>query len=318
MKELKINPELRDFLPRLPLKDFEKLEKKIVSEGYKGLPIYTWNDYIVDGHHRYEICKKHNIEFKSEELILCDNATIVDYMEWMLNNQDARRNLTPADRLVAAEKLRGKIADEAKERQKEAGKEYGKGINSFRPIDHNLFENKDRPTTRKEIAKIAGVSEGTVQRFDKVMKSGDEELKQKVKSGEITIHAGYKAVKENEKKDKKENESTLPREVFEETLEIFLEEGNIPDSVVEICRDLKTEKTKEYIESIWDLHDNILDCINSMFDDFYYPVVGSVKEIEGRVNEDEREECVVCLKDMSDKLLELSNRAKGMGLKNVE
>lgn len=318
MNELKINPELRDFLPRLPLKDFEKLEKKIVSEGYKGLPIYTWNNYIVDGHHRYEICKKHNIEFKSEELILCDDATIVDYMEWMLNNQDARRNLTPADRLVAAEKLRGKIAEEARLKISQTTKLSNENRNPS--LDQLVKpENKKSPIhTRKEIAKIAGVSEGTVQRFDKVMKSGDEELKQKVKSGEITIHAGYKAVKENEKKDKKENESTLPREVFEETLEIFVEEGNIPDSVVEICRDLKTEKTKEYIESIWDLHDNILDCINSMFDDFYYPVVGSVKEIEGRVNEDEREECVVCLKDMSDKLLELSNRAKGMGLKNVE
>lgn len=34
-------------------------------------------------------------------------------MEWMLNNQDARRNLSAVDRLLAAEKLRDKISEEA-------------------------------------------------------------------------------------------------------------------------------------------------------------------------------------------------------------
>lgn len=310
MKELKINPELRDFLPPLPLKDFEKLEKKIISEGYKGLPIYTWNGYIVDGHHRYEICKKHNIEFQSEELLLCDNATIVDYMEWMLNNQEGRRNLTAVDRLLAAEKLRDKIAEEAKEKyektvgrpSKENRSPNGEQLNSTEPKIH----------TDKELAKIAGVGTGTVARFNQVMKSGDDDLIQKVKNGEVSINAGYKAVKEKEK-----NEMPLSNEAFEETTEIFIEEDIIPESVVEICKDLKTEKSKEYLESLWDLHDNVLDCIESMFDDFYEPVVSSVEEIEGRVDENGRKECVICLKNMSNKLLELSNRVKGMELKNA-
>lgn len=122
-------------------------------------------------------------------------------MEWMLNNQDARRNLTAVDRLLAAEKLREKIAEEARLKKEEALSKFQgnqhKNVVCY-PIGYDT-KNDEKLVTQKEIAKIAGVATGTVARFDKIMKSGDEELKEKVKSGKMTINAGYKAVKEKEK-----------------------------------------------------------------------------------------------------------------------
>jgi hypothetical protein len=112
-------------------------------------------------------------------------------MEWMLNNQDARRNLTPAERLVAAEKLREKIAEEAKEKQKKDSKKfYGnqhKSVDSTPCGEQSKNINKAKVHTDKEIAKIAGVGTGTVARFNTIMKSNDEELKNKVITGEKKI-----------------------------------------------------------------------------------------------------------------------------------
>ena len=51
---------------------------------------------------------------------------------------------------------------------------------------------------------MAGVGTGTVARFNKVMKSGDEELKKKVLANEVSINAGYEKIKKSEKK--KEND----------------------------------------------------------------------------------------------------------------
>ncbi len=47
-------------------------------------------------------------------------------------------------------------------------------------------KERDRSTnTREQVAKLSGVGVGTVARYDAVMKSDDEELKRKVRTGEV-------------------------------------------------------------------------------------------------------------------------------------
>lgn len=312
MKELKINQELRGFLPPLPSKDYEKLEAKIIAEGYRGTPIYTWDGYIVDGHHRYEICMKHDIEFQSEELIICDGATIVDYMEWMLNNQDARRNLTPADRLVAAEKLRRKIAEKARLKKVNASKKfYGNKFTQnvgFGTIEDPAINEQELPiSTRKEIAKIACVGEGTVQRFDTVMKSGDEEVVKKVLNNEISINAGYKAVKEKREAKLREYNYKIKKS----------EEDTILSSVHKVYFDLNTVKAENPKENTEVLQNNVLNQIEILFNNFYIQTSGFIDEIEGNIDERSKEDYMSCLKNMSDKILDLTERTKKVRLKKV-
>lgn len=67
MKELKIDPELRDLLPPLADDEYKQLEKNIVDNGFdRNFPIMEWHGFIVDGHNRYSICRKHNIVIQSE------------------------------------------------------------------------------------------------------------------------------------------------------------------------------------------------------------------------------------------------------------
>lgn len=177
MKELKISSELRDFIPPLSGEEKKALEDSLLKYGYKGAPIYTWNNYIVDGHNRYELCRKHNIDYSIEELGLGDEATIIDVMEWMINTQLGRRNLSPQQRLALVEKFKKKIQEKAKYNQS-----IGFKINGI-PIH-----------TDKEIAKLALVGIGTVARYNRVMNSNDEELKKSMLANQISINAAYQKI----------------------------------------------------------------------------------------------------------------------------
>ncbi|WP_346991221.1 hypothetical protein [Agathobacter rectalis] len=223
MKELKINPELRDFIPPLSGEEKKQLEDSLLKYGYKGAPIYIWNDYIVDGHNRYELCKKHNIKFPVEELILGDDATIIDVMEWMINTQLGRRNLPPAQRLAVMDKFKRKIQEQAKSTQ---------GTRTDLTSSPN-GEKVISTHTDKELAKMAGVGTGTVARFNKVMKSDDEELKKKVLSNEVSINAGYEKVREKEKKKENINteQSSSKPKTYQEAAKLYggMQQGHLPN-----------------------------------------------------------------------------------------
>lgn len=226
MRELKINPELRDFIPPLSGEEKKQLEDSLLKYGYKGAPIYIWNDFIVDGHNRYELCRKHNIEYPIEELLLGDNATIIDVMEWMINTQLGRRNLPPAQRLAVMDKFKKKIQEQAKENMSIGGSSDKKGS----PNGETLI--KKQTHTDKELAKMAGVGTGTVARFNKVMNSDDEELKKKVLSNEVSINAGYEKVKKSErKKENINNESPSHQsQTYQEVAQLYggIQQGHLP------------------------------------------------------------------------------------------
>lgn len=90
-----IDPEFKKLIDALTEQEREDLENSIRENGYNpAFPVILWkgHDIIVDGHNRYEISQKLNIEptfteqeFESKEAV----------MEWMIKNQLARRNLTP-------------------------------------------------------------------------------------------------------------------------------------------------------------------------------------------------------------------------------
>lgn len=55
-KTLYIDDEFKNLISPLSPKEYFQLEENILTDGCIN-PIITWNDVIVDGHNRYEICK---------------------------------------------------------------------------------------------------------------------------------------------------------------------------------------------------------------------------------------------------------------------
>ena len=216
MKELKIDPELRDLLPPLTDDEYKQLEKNIVKNGFdKNFPIMEWNGYIVDGHNRYSVCKKHNIDYVVGTLAY---ETKAEVMQWMLDIQLGRRNLSPIQRIAVAEKYRPIYEKQAKENQSEYhGNQYDQksGLTVNLPQVQKSDSKKRNPTTDKRLSDIAGVSEKTYRMGAKVLNSNNEDIKQRVLSGETSISAGYKEL-QNEKQKVSEipKVQTVKKKVF--------------------------------------------------------------------------------------------------------
>lgn len=93
LSQLKINPEFQSKIPPLQFEEEQQLEQNIIAEGRLLNPIITWNGYILDGHTRYRILKKHGfIKFEVEEIQL---ANKYEALAWICKNQLGRRNLSP-------------------------------------------------------------------------------------------------------------------------------------------------------------------------------------------------------------------------------
>lgn len=58
--KLKIDKEFKTLIPPLSPTEYEQLEANIIADGCRE-PIVIWNGYIIDGHNRYEICKKNQV-----------------------------------------------------------------------------------------------------------------------------------------------------------------------------------------------------------------------------------------------------------------
>ena len=121
MKEYKINPELEKCLPPLSGMEFENLKTSIQTQGYdEAKPIVLWKEYpdtIVDGHHRYKICREFGVEpsyvVKSFESL--DKAIL-----YTLHRQTEQRNLSAAQLVEIAEQMipleeKIKLEEEARE-----------------------------------------------------------------------------------------------------------------------------------------------------------------------------------------------------------
>lgn len=106
-----------------------------------------------------------------------------EVMEWMLDIQLGRRNLSPIQRIAVAEKYRPLYEKEARDNQSKAGKEYGNGgtkltANLPQALDQDKKERN--PTTDKKLADIADVSEKTYRMGAKILNSDNEDLKKRV------------------------------------------------------------------------------------------------------------------------------------------
>lgn len=129
---------------------------------------------------------------------LGDDAIIIEVMEWMLDIQLGRRNLSPIQRIAVAEKYRPIYEKQAKENLIKAGNNYGVGKNK------KPFQNSEKPispiNTTKKLAQTAGVSTDTYSKGKKILDSDNEELKKEVLLGKKSINAAYKTLQNENKK----------------------------------------------------------------------------------------------------------------------
>lgn len=189
--------------------EFNQLEQNILAEGIRD-KLIVWNGIIIDGHNRYAIATKHGLDFAVEEKEFKNRQEAI---EWIILNQFGRRNLSTYDRSVLALKLKNMFAEKAKANLSIAGKSYS---------PKEGCQNSDKVTqkidTKKELAKIAGVSHDTISKVEKIEQKAPPKVKQKIANGEISINKAYKDIRRQELREEKKVElkqRELPKGVYE-------------------------------------------------------------------------------------------------------
>lgn len=141
-----------------------------------------------------------------------------EVMEWMLDIQLGRRNLTPIQKIAITEKYRPIYEKQAKERQATStGGANPQLVPKLAQAENNPSANK----TNTKLANLAGVGKETYRMGAKILNSNDEKLKQEVLSGEKSINAGYK-----ELTGKKENQYIYNRSQIWEHYHITFRKSN--------------------------------------------------------------------------------------------
>lgn len=174
-----IDPKLKAYIRPLSENEYQALESSILADGCRDA-LVVWDGILIDGHNRYSICTKHELEFDTVEMAF---KNIDEAKEWMLLNQLGRRNLSDYDRTVLALMLEDLYASRGKENMSKGGK---KGLTTL--------SNLDSVNTRKEIAQLAGVSEGTVAKVKIIQEKGTPELSAAISSGAISINKAYSTI----------------------------------------------------------------------------------------------------------------------------
>ena len=185
---IKIKEEFKSLIPALTKEEFKQLEQNCLDEGIRE-KILVWNGFIIDGHNRYEISLKWDLEIQTETKHFKDEEAV---KEWMILNQFGRRNLSNYQRSVLALQLEEVFSKKAKENQLSSLK---KGVSV-----PQISAKREPIETRKELSKVANVSHDTMAKVKKIQEKATEEVKAKLSTGEVSINAAYQDIKKEENK----------------------------------------------------------------------------------------------------------------------
>lgn len=179
---LTVDPEFRDLIPPQTAEERAGLEASILDEGCReALVVWKGHNILVDGHHRYAICHQHGIPFVIEEKHFDSRD---DVIIWMVRNQLSRRNISPFSRSDLALASEEAFARKAKANQ----------ATSTGGANPQLRQNSDKAEpvdTKKEVAKLADVSHDTIHKVKKVKKSGPKFVRDKARTGDLSVNRAY-------------------------------------------------------------------------------------------------------------------------------
>lgn len=182
--DITIDEEFKTLIPPLSPEEYRLLEESIKSEGCRE-DLIVWKNgkfTIIDGHNRFEICKKHGVKFKVKDAK--DFSCKEEVKEWIISNQLGRRNLTDSSRAYFI----GRLYESRKKRQG-TNNQYVKSEKHQNDVFHK--------TTAKAIATEQKTSQATVERsaqfsraVDKIAQTCGEAVKQQILKEEIKITQG--------------------------------------------------------------------------------------------------------------------------------
>jgi len=214
---LKVDEEFKKLIPPLTAEELTLLENNILEVGILS-PLITWNGIIIDGHNRYNIMMKNDIEITNKnvfdmENILKDRESVV---EWILKNQMGRRNLNNDQMSI----IRGKLYLLYKRQGRRTDLEDQSSNQTDGKSEEKKETRKEKQETAAKIGQEFGVSKPTIERDARFVRETPPEILQKIQNGEIS-----KLQAKNEIRTQKQTAKIEEGQKMELPTDILLWEG---------------------------------------------------------------------------------------------
>lgn len=193
--ELTVDCEFRDLIRPLLKDEYRHLEAALLADGCRE-PITVWKGIIVDGHNRYEICRRLGIPFEVRERHF-DNRE--EAIIWICANQLGRRNISDETRRY----LIGKRYEAEKVI---AGRRNYSGWNQYRKreqsgdLPYEVIEpdaQQERIRTSQRIGEEYHLAHGTVEKYGAYSKAVDQIAKKDPSMLPRILSGRYKISHEN-------------------------------------------------------------------------------------------------------------------------
>ena len=205
----------------------------------------TWQDFIIDGHNRWQIIQTHDLEW-FEINRDADFETEDDVLEWIFTNQLGRRNLTANQRTLFIGEL---YALRKKKVGEHTGNQHTEKWNgaTIAPFQHNILPTEEsfdltyeiepqfiprQNKTASVIAKEQGVSPRTVHNAAKIAQAvkDNPELKQDFLSGKVSQKEILSPALKQTLQKKQEIKTDASARWREATYKIYLQLTSISDN----------------------------------------------------------------------------------------
>ena len=171
-----------ELFPMMGDAEIAELAEDIKSHGLRE-PIKTLDGLILDGRNRYRACELAGVAPRFEAWRGEEPTAYV------LSENLHRRHLTVSQIAAIGVEAMPLLEAEARERQRQAGVRYGRGVDSSSPNDDKLSKGRATEIASRQLGGAA--SPRTIQRA-KAVKDAAPEVFEEIKRGEITVEAGLR------------------------------------------------------------------------------------------------------------------------------
>lgn len=197
---LKVDEQFKQLIPPLTDNEQKQLEENLVNDGCRD-PLCVWEDIIIDGHNRYEICTRLGFPFSLQKMYFNNREEVI---AWICANQLGRRNIS--------EETRRYLIGKRYEIEKNFGIKNPSGRNQYseneaKTVISNFKASESKGLTAERIGNEYNIARATVRKYAHYAKTidnlakKDPELIPKVLTGRVKI--SYDKIAELSKKDSK-------------------------------------------------------------------------------------------------------------------
>jgi hypothetical protein len=190
-----VNEELKAYIDPLTSQEYEALERSLLTEGCRDA-LVLWGTLLVDGHNRYEICRKHGLPFQTVQNTRFQSME--DVHLWMIDQHLGRRSVSDFQRGVLALRKREIVAQRQARPAAEAAPASADTAGTSAPSAPVVDDKPAAPVdtsaqdaldTREALARAARLSSSQVVLIEKIQKQAAPEVVAAVKSGTLSINA---------------------------------------------------------------------------------------------------------------------------------